>query len=362
MRIMGPKYQRAVPLKALYPAVLFLSSYASAEEKYLLAKQKSFALSPSSFAFCIPPTSPKPLLQRSFTSLSGGGDDSREEPSVSSPSLEFVAEQFAASKFRNVVVLVGAGASVSAGIPDFRSPGTGLYDRMQHYNLPFPEAIFELDYYLQNPAPFVDLCKSIWPGQEGGPKPTVTHAFLKLLQDKNCLRRVYTQNIDGLEALAGVSTPDRLVECHGHFRTTSCVSCHASMDSEQCLESIKKGEAPRCDKCNSLVKPDIVFFGEEMPARFQELVDQDTTECDLLLVIGTSLLVMPVAGIPSWVNGDCIRVLLNREPVGAFLNRGRPGSKHRDVFVEGDCDDSVRQLCKLAGWERELEELYSKGQ
>ena len=81
--------------------------------------------------------------------------------------LESLAEKLANNKVKNVVVLLGAGASVSAGIPDFRSPGTGLYDRLQRYNLPYPEAIFDLDYYKQQPKPFVELCEEIWPGKTG---------------------------------------------------------------------------------------------------------------------------------------------------------------------------------------------------
>lgn len=82
-------------------------------------------------------------------------------------SFESLAAKLSNKKFRNIVVLIGAGASVSAGIPDFRTPGTGLYDRLQHYNLPFPEAIFDLDFYRKQPKPFVELCQEIWPGKEG---------------------------------------------------------------------------------------------------------------------------------------------------------------------------------------------------
>jgi len=269
--------------------------------------------------------------------------------------IKSLANQLADAKFKNIVVVVGAGASVSAGIPDFRTPGTGLYDKLEKYNLPFPEAIFDLEYYRSNPKPFVDLCQSIWPGQAMGPKPTQAHMFLNLLQEKKCLRRIYTQNIDGLEALAGVST-DFLVECHGHFRSASCIQCRCSVDSTSCRDAMLKGDVAHCKTCGSLVKPDIVFFGEELPMRFQQLIDLDTQECDLLIVMGTSLLVMPVAGIPSWVPKNCPRLLLNRELVGNF--NIKDGS--RDIFMKGDCDDSVKTVCELAGWEKELEKLSSR--
>jgi NAD-dependent SIR2 family protein deacetylase len=295
--------------------------------------------------------------RRSFSTSRGVGRDDDSNDVGTNNKLASLAQKLSSNDapFANVLVLMGAGASVSAGIPDFRTPGTGLYDSLQKYRLPIPEAIFDLDYYRQDPMPFTDLAKSIWPGQPCGPRPTLTHAFLKLLQDKNCLRRIYTQNIDGLEALAGVSD-EHLVECHGHFRSASCIDCQTPMKAHDCLETTLKGEAPKCSECGSLVKPDIVFFGEELPARFQQLVDRDVEACDLLLVVGTSLLVMPVAGIPSWVPYNCPRVLLNREVVGDFAYS--PMSD-RDLFLEGDCDESVRKLCQLAGWEQELDDYHN---
>ena len=275
-------------------------------------------------------------------------------------SVKSLAHKLADSEYSKIVVLVGAGASCSAGIPDFRTPGTGLYDKLGKYNLPVPEAIFDLDYYTKvTPLPFVDLCQDIWPGQEDGPKPTPTHHFLKLLEEKQLLHRIYTQNIDGLEALAGIST-DRLVECHGHFRSSSCTNCKTTIPIEECQKTIvEEGMPPKCPRCGSLVKPDIVFFGEEMPSRFMELIDKDVEDCDLLLVFGTSLLVMPVAGIPSWVGKDCPRILFNREPAGGI---GSGISKHlrQDLFLQGDCDDSVKSLCDLTGWKRDLEALIAR--
>jgi len=93
-----------------------------------------------------------------------------------------------------------------------------------------------------------------------------------------------------------------------------------------------------------------------MPPRFCELIDADMEECDLLLILGTSLMVMPVAGIPSWISSNCPRVLLNRELVGGIGN-GLGARTRNDIFLKGDCDDSVRNLCDLAGWTEDLETL-----
>jgi hypothetical protein len=89
--------------------------------------------------------------------------------------------------------------SVSAGIPDFRTPGTGLYDNLQKYDLPYPEAVFDVDFYRDNPDPFCSLAAEIWPGVNPKHTPTLTHSFVGLLGDRGLLLRDYSQNIDGLE-------------------------------------------------------------------------------------------------------------------------------------------------------------------
>ena len=356
-QMLGSRKRRA--MSNILPASFILSSYLTfpftvkGEDLRYFGSYYNYkkykCSSTSSFAFCsafrsIPSSIPRSI----FSTPSSWSEDTPIPPRPFT--IDSLAKKLANSEYKNVVVLIGAGASVSAGIPDFRTPGTGLYDSLQKYNLPMPESIFDLDYYRQNPLPFVDLCRSIWPGKEGGPRPTITHTFLKLLQEKNALRRIYTQNIDGLEALAGVET-SLLVECHGHFRTSSCISCRAP--SDDCQATVLQGEVPKCNQCGSLVKPDIVFFGEELPKRFQNLIDDDMEECDLLLVIGTSLLVMPVAAIPSFVNRDCPRVMFNREKVGFTFS-----PRQHDLFVQGDCDDNVRNLCQLSGWDKQLEAIH----
>ncbi|XP_025930376.1 NAD-dependent protein deacetylase sirtuin-2, partial [Apteryx rowi] len=107
----------------------------------------------------------------------------------------------------------------AAGIPDFRSPGTGLYANLQSYKLPYPEAIFEINFFKQHPEPFFALAKELYPGQF---KPTVCHYFMRLLKEKGLLLRCYTQNIDTLERVAGLE-PDELVEAHGTFFTSHCL-------------------------------------------------------------------------------------------------------------------------------------------
>ena len=113
------------------------------------------------------------------------------------PELIRVADWIQQGHVQRILVLTGAGLSVAAGIPDFRTPGTGLYDNLQKYNLPFPEAVFDLQFYRRNPQPFCQLAKELWPGIKF--VPTLAHCFLTLLHRKGLLLRCYTQNIDGLE-------------------------------------------------------------------------------------------------------------------------------------------------------------------
>jgi NAD-dependent SIR2 family protein deacetylase len=170
-----------------------------------------------------------------------------------------------------------------------------------------------------------------------------------LLSQKGLLLRNYSQNIDGLEFLAGIPSRE-IVECHGHFRSASCIVCHRP--SDDCERTIlETNDFPTCNHCGGYVKPDIVFFGEGMPDRFSRLLPDDLEEADLLLIMGTSLMVAPVSMIPNMVDDACKRVLLNRERVGDLHD------EERDVIHEGDCDDSVRTIARLLNWEEELLKL-----
>mmetsp|Transcript_29180 Transcript_29180/g.55329 ORF Transcript_29180/g.55329 Transcript_29180/m.55329 type:complete len:374 (-) Transcript_29180:136-1257(-) len=289
-----------------------------------------------------------------------------KEPNVNVPEeIKRVASLLASNKHKNIVILTGAGVSCSAGIPDFRTPGTGLYDNLQKYNLPFPEAVFDLEFYRRNPDPFIQLASELWPGKHS---PTITHSFIALLEKKGMLLRTYTQNIDGLDVLAGVSE-EKMIECHGHFRTASCISCNFSSDGEECKRIIvEEKRPPPCQNCGGHVKPDIVFFGESLPTVFHRNVRKDTKNADLLIVMGTSLMVGPVNQIPEMVRKDCPRVLFNNELVGSFRKKNGPNTRkksyntnaRRDIFHAGDCDSSVQMLCNLLGWEQELNDLNYK--
>ncbi|TRY70718.1 hypothetical protein TCAL_05189 [Tigriopus californicus] len=198
-------------------------------------------------------------------------------------------------KVKNIITMAGAGISTSAGIPDFRSPETGLYNNLQKYDLPNPQAIFDIEYFEERPEPFFQLAKELYPGQF---EPTPCHYFIKLLEQKGLLLRHYTQNIDTLERVANISG-DKLVEAHGTFHSSHCIEpkCRKEYTQEWMKEQIMRDVIPTCKECNSVVKPDIVFFGEQLPDRFFTCLVDDFKICDLLIIMGTSLTVQPFANL-----------------------------------------------------------------
>ena len=244
---------------------------------------------------------------------------------------------------------MGAGISTSAGIPDFRSPDTGIYSNLAHLDLPDPESVFDISFFRTNPRPFYALARELQPGRF---RPTIAHSFIKLLHDKGLLLLHFTQNIDCLERQAGLPG-EKIVEAHGSFATQHCIECRASYPDEPMKEAVAEGKVPHCSECGGLVKPDIVFFGESLPERFfrsRFLVDS----ADLCIIMGSSLLVQPFASLPVSVRDDVPRVLINLERAGTI------GSRPDDVLLLGDCDTGVRKLAKALGWLEELEALWEQ--
>ncbi|KAM0277502.1 hypothetical protein ACHAQH_005780 [Verticillium albo-atrum] len=263
--------------------------------------------------------------------------------------LKAVADYIKEGKAERIVIMTGAGISTAAGIPDFRSPGTGLYANLARLKLPYAEAVFDIDYFQKHPEPFYYLAKELYPGHF---HPTVSHAFIALLAKKGLLLMNFTQNIDCLERTAGVPG-DLIIEAHGSFAAQRCVSCKEPYPDSAMRRHVLAEIVPRCEdkKCGGLVKPDIVFFGEALPARFRENTHL-AAQADLVVVLGTSLSVYPFAGLPESARKGVPRVLLNKERVGLMGQRGD------DVVELGACDDGVRKLAALLGWGEELEALW----
>ncbi|GMM57075.1 histone deacetylase [Maudiozyma humilis] len=271
----------------------------------------------------------------------------------------------------NVVVMAGAGISTACGIPDFRSPGTGLYHNLAKLKLPYAEAVFDVDFFRENPKPFYTLASELYPGKFA---PSKFHLLLKLLQDKGKLKRVYTQNIDTLERQAGVEA-DKVIEAHGSFAENHCIDCGKVFEMNVFKKKLEEYNAAaknaqnddlwtRCDECEGLIKPRIVFFGENLPKRFFDTWDDDSEELTKLgkksntvvIVAGTSLTVYPFAMLPEEVDKHTPRVLVNRECVGDF----KANPRDSDIVLETSADDVAQKLVEELGWEEELQTLMTE--
>jgi NAD-dependent deacetylase sirtuin 2 len=271
---------------------------------------------------------------------------------------------------QNVVVMVGAGVSVSAGFPDFRDKESGVYAKIQkQHGMARPESVFMHEEYEANPGP---LCLWLQEFLEVREKavPTTTHHFLHLLHEKGCLLRCYTQNIDGLELAAGLPR-ERVVMAHGNMLQPSCVACGARFPLQEFEKEVRAGNIPKCQKvvgrniCGKPVRPDITFFSEptNIPPDFQ----QDFDKCDLLIILGTSLNVNPFANLATRVPALCPRLLINRDRVKISHCRHSSrqlvfdGSRaYRDMWLGGQCDESVRLIASLIGWHVELMGLEAR--
>lgn len=276
-------------------------------------------------------------------------DPSTPPQTLTERSLEGIAEYINDGRPKRIVVMTGAGISTSAGIPDFRSPDTGLYANLARLDLPYAEAVFDISYFRQNPDPFYVLAKELYPGKF---YPTIAHAFIALLDEKYMLQMLFTQNIDCLERRAGVPG-EKIVEAHGSFATQRCIECKTEYPDDLMKKAVESGNVPHCivPQCNGLVKPDIVFFGEQLPEAFHKNRHVPAM-ADLLIVMGTSLMVQPFASLPGFAREGVPRVLINKEAVGDL------GCRLDDVLVLGDCDTGVRKLADALGWRDELEQLW----
>ncbi|XP_041651300.1 NAD-dependent protein deacetylase sirtuin-3 [Cheilinus undulatus] len=293
---------------------------------------------------------------RSAPVLACPSSESRSDPckpsavkSSSQGGLASVARLVKLGRCKKVVVVAGAGISTASGIPDFRTPGTGLYANLEKYDIPYPEAIFNIDYFTNNPQPFFSLAKALYPGSH---RPNYIHYFIRMLHHKGLLLRMYTQNIDGLEKLCGIPD-DKLVEAHGSFATASCHLCYTAYPVEDAKLKIMSDTIPICSFCAATVKPDVVFFGEDLPQKYF-LHTKDFPKADLLIIMGTSLQIEPFASLVNTVRSTVPRLLLNRHAVGPFekvpLRRG-------DHMELGDLADTVRRFAEMLGWNDEIEEL-----
>jgi len=195
----------------------------------------------------------------------------------------------------SVVALTGAGISVPSGIPDFRSPGTGLWENVD------PMEVAHIDAWRRDPERFWhfygDRFQSLRDKQPNG-----AHAALVELERRGVVGAVVTQNIDMLHRKAGTQ---ELIEVHGTIEHSSCLSCGAQfpLDEVRARQARDEAGVPRCD-CDRPLKPDVVLFGEYLPEGAMERAGELAAGADVLLCVGSSLEVWPVAQLPQVTLGS----------------------------------------------------------
>lgn len=157
-------------------------------------------------------------------------------------------------KSKHVMVITGAGISTSLGIPDFRSKNTGFYSKLQEKGFTEPEEVFDIHLFDEDPTIFYSLAKEILPVTD---RCSVTHAFIKLVQDQGKLLTNYTQNIDNIEQFAGIEA-DKLIQCHGSWATAKCRKCEQTYDGKTIFQHVKTMRVPKCPACEKQLQVPLV--------------------------------------------------------------------------------------------------------
>ena len=193
----------------------------------------------------------------------------------------------------SVVALTGAGISVPSGIPDFRTPGKGLWEKID------PMEVAHIDAFHRDTKRFWDFYRPRF-ADLGAKRPNRAHEILAELESGGILDAVVTQNVDRLHTKAG---SERVIEVHGSIATSSCTTCRASYPLEGVGELFDEDGIATCACCMGKVKPDVVLFGELLPEAAMDEAQSVCAAADLLLCIGSSLEVYPVAGLPELTLG-----------------------------------------------------------
>jgi len=236
---------------------------------------------------------------------------------------------------KNILVFTGAGISTESGIPDFRSPG-GIWDR---YN--------PSDFYLQNIISSEASRLKYWEMSTEYYRvmkealPNRAHLALRLLEETGKLSAIVTQNIDRLHHRAG-NSPEKLIEIHGTAFLVSCLSCGAIFDRDEIEERIKNGErVPMCEKCSGILKPATISFGQSMPVDKMSESIIHAMNCDLCIVLGSSLAVYPAASIPEQAVDNGARLII--------VNRNKtPLDNKADVVIHDSLTVIFHKMVELS--------------
>jgi len=227
------------------------------------------------------------------------------------------------------VVLTGAGISVPSGIPDFRTPGKGLWEKVN------PMEVAHIDVFRREPDRFWHFYGQRFSSLKDV-QPNDAHRAVADLERRGLVRGVITQNIDRLHRAAG---SQRVVEVHGSIEYCVCLDCRGRVHHDRIVEQVEAGltGAPECEACISPLKPNVVLFGEMLPEDAMSEAYDLASEADLMIAIGSSLEVYPVASLPE--------VTLEAGGRLALVTQGRtPYDRRADVKLAGDVVQELSQV------------------
>jgi NAD-dependent deacetylase len=227
----------------------------------------------------------------------------------------------------HTVALTGAGVSVPSGIPDFRTPETGLWANLD------PMEVAHIDVFERDPARFWSYYRPRFHSL-GDKRPNAAHEALAELERRGLLEGLITQNIDRLHRSAG---SENVVEVHGSIETSSCIRCNASYRLDQVDSLFDADGVAVCSGCGGPVKPDVVLFGELLPADAIATAQRLAERADLMLCVGSSLAVHPAAGLP--------RLTMENGGRLAIVTKGpTPYDGAAELRLEGEVDEELGAL------------------
>ena len=221
-----------------------------------------------------------------------------------SKAIDFAGELLCKSK--RAVILTGAGISTPSGIPDFRSEGTGLWSYAE------PLEVASLSTFRHRPEHFYTWMRPLISCILNA-NPNPAHLAIARLEQAGYIKAVITQNIDNLHQKAGSRL---VVETHGSMQSMTCTQCFEKTPAEPFVQPlIASGQMPLCPKCGGVLKPDVILFGEQLPHAAWQAAQNEVRTCDLMLVAGSSLEVLPVAGLPMQaLDRGAHLVIINQTP------------------------------------------------
>ena len=222
--------------------------------------------------------------------------------------IDFAADLIRQS--RHAVALTGAGMSTPSGIPDFRSSGTGLWSRDE------PLEVASLSTFRTKPGLFFEWFRPL-ARQMFDARPNAAHFALAKLEQHGFIKAVITQNVDVLHQRSGSKT---VIEMHGTLQTLTFTQCYHQAQADVYIASfVEDGTLPSCPKCGALLKPDVILFGEQLPQSAWFAAQRAARSCDVMLVVGSSLEVLPVAGLPMQaLDRGAHLIIINNAPT--YLN------------------------------------------